>query len=49
MTAISVPVDRRTDTATAVGHPTAWWGMIILITTESMIFIGLLGAYFSLS
>ena len=46
MTAISVPVDRRADTATTAGHPTAWWGMMILITTESMIFIGLLGAYF---
>jgi heme/copper-type cytochrome/quinol oxidase subunit 3 len=29
-------------------HSTAWWGMAALITTESMIFVVLLGAYFFL-
>ncbi len=29
-------------------HSTAWWGMITLIATESMVFVILLGAYFFL-
>jgi heme/copper-type cytochrome/quinol oxidase subunit 3 len=29
-------------------HSTAWWGMATLITTESMVFVILLGAYFFL-
>ncbi len=29
-------------------HSSAWWGMMTLITTESMIFVVLLGAYFFL-
>lgn len=41
--AVTVPIDRPRATG---GHPTAWWGMLVLITTEAMIFIGLLGAYF---
>jgi cytochrome c oxidase subunit III len=28
------------------GYPTAWWGMVVLITTEAMIFLSLLSAYF---
>ena len=36
-----VPTTKRT-------YSTAWWGMAALITTESMIFVVLLGAYFFL-
>jgi heme/copper-type cytochrome/quinol oxidase subunit 3 len=39
----AVPV--RT-TARTRGYPTAWWGMAVFITTEFMIFLGLLSAYF---
>ncbi|HEY7440150.1 MAG TPA: heme-copper oxidase subunit III [Acidimicrobiia bacterium] len=28
------------------GYSTAWWGMVVLITTEAMIFLALLSAYF---
>ncbi len=28
------------------GYPTAWWGMVVLITTEAMVFVALLSAYF---
>lgn len=28
------------------GRGTAWWGMVMLITTEAMLFFGLLAAYF---
>jgi cytochrome c oxidase subunit 3 len=28
------------------GYSTAWWGMVVLITTEAMVFIALLSAYF---
>jgi heme/copper-type cytochrome/quinol oxidase subunit 3 len=28
------------------GYPTAWWGMVVLITTEAMVFLALLSAYF---
>ena len=28
------------------GYSTAWWGMVVLITTESMVFLALLAAYF---
>ena len=41
MTAVGVPRTART-----TGRPTAWWGMLAMITTESMIFAGLLGGYF---
>ncbi len=27
-------------------RPPAWWGMMMLVTTEAMIFVGLLSAYF---
>jgi heme/copper-type cytochrome/quinol oxidase subunit 3 len=30
------------------GYSTAWWGMAMLILTESMVFLGLVGAYFFL-
>ena len=30
----------------ARGHPTAWWGMVILILTEATLFGGLLSSYF---
>jgi heme/copper-type cytochrome/quinol oxidase subunit 3 len=29
-------------------RPTAWWGMAMVITTESMLFVGLLSSYFYL-
>ncbi|HMC53029.1 MAG TPA: cytochrome c oxidase subunit 3 [Acidimicrobiales bacterium] len=32
----------------ARGHPTAWWGMVILIMTEATLFGGLLSSYFFL-
>jgi heme/copper-type cytochrome/quinol oxidase subunit 3 len=28
------------------GYPTAWWGMVVLITTEAMVFMALLASYF---
>jgi heme/copper-type cytochrome/quinol oxidase subunit 3 len=28
------------------GYPTAWWGMVVLIGTEAMVFLALLSAYF---
>jgi heme/copper-type cytochrome/quinol oxidase subunit 3 len=28
------------------GYPPAWWGMVVLITTEGMVFLALLSAYF---
>jgi heme/copper-type cytochrome/quinol oxidase subunit 3 len=28
------------------GYPTAWWGTVVLIATEAMVFIALLSAYF---
>jgi heme/copper-type cytochrome/quinol oxidase subunit 3 len=28
------------------GYSTAWWGMVVLVTTEAMVFIALLSAYF---
>jgi cytochrome c oxidase subunit III len=33
---------------TKPAYSTAWWGMVTLITTESMVFVILLGAYFFL-
>ena len=30
----------------AGSRPPAWWGMMMLVTTEAMIFLGLLSAYF---
>ncbi len=28
------------------GYPTAWWGMVVLIATEAMVFLALLSSYF---
>jgi heme/copper-type cytochrome/quinol oxidase subunit 3 len=28
------------------GYPTAWWGMVVLISTEALVFLALLSAYF---
>jgi heme/copper-type cytochrome/quinol oxidase subunit 3 len=28
------------------GYSTAWWGMVVLITTEAMVFLALLASYF---
>jgi cytochrome c oxidase subunit III len=39
----AVPIDLAPRTR---GYSTAWWGMVVLITTEAMIFIALLSAYF---
>jgi cytochrome c oxidase subunit 3 len=39
--AISAPIAPRTR-----GYSTAWWGMVMLITTEAMIFLALLSSYF---
>jgi heme/copper-type cytochrome/quinol oxidase subunit 3 len=39
--AISTPTAARTR-----GYSTAWWGMVMLITTEAMIFLALLSSYF---
>lgn len=30
------------------GYPTAWWGMVVFITTEGMVFLALLSTYFFL-
>jgi heme/copper-type cytochrome/quinol oxidase subunit 3 len=43
MTDIAVSVETAPRTR---GYSTAWWGMVILIMTEAMIFIALLSAYF---
>ena len=47
VTASPATVPVRTTTRTR-GYPTAWWGMAVFITTEFMIFLGLLSAYFFL-
>lgn len=41
MTTLALPTTKRT-------YSTAWWGMVTLIATESMIFAILLGSYFFL-
>ena len=38
---LTVPTQKR-------GYSTAWWGMMTLIATESMVFVCLLGSYFFL-
>jgi heme/copper-type cytochrome/quinol oxidase subunit 3 len=42
---VAVPVETAPVTR---GYSTAWWGMVVLITTEAMIFLSLLSAYFFL-
>ena len=49
MSQTAVPVDQPVAIETAPrtrGYSTAWWGMVVLITTESMVFLALLAAYF---
>lgn len=43
MSQAAVPVETAPRTR---GYSTAWWGMVVLIMTESMVFITLLSAYF---
>jgi heme/copper-type cytochrome/quinol oxidase subunit 3 len=43
MSAAVVPVETAPATR---GYSTAWWGMVVLITTEAMIFLALISAYF---
>ena len=38
----------RAGPAHRAATPTAWWGMVVLITTEAMVFLALLAAYFFL-
>jgi heme/copper-type cytochrome/quinol oxidase subunit 3 len=42
---VAVPVETAPVTR---GYSTAWWGMVVLIMTEAMIFLSLLSAYFFL-
>ena len=49
MTTTTIPPD--TSLVSPTGKPTystAWWGMVTLISTESMVFVILLGSYFFL-
>jgi heme/copper-type cytochrome/quinol oxidase subunit 3 len=45
MTQVAIPVETTT---VHRGYSTAWWGMVVLVTTEGMIFLALLSAYFFL-
>ncbi len=45
----SVPPPTTVTVATASptrGYSTAWWGMLVLVTTEGMVFLALLSSYF---
>jgi len=42
----ALPVPEATVPVKGEGRPTAWWGMVCLIMTESTIFAGLIGSYF---
>jgi len=42
----AVPVPEAMVPVKGEGRPTAWWGMVCLIMTESTIFAGLIGSYF---
>lgn len=44
----AVPVATMITPTTKRAYSSAWWGMVSLITTESMIFVILLGGYFFL-
>jgi cytochrome c oxidase subunit I+III len=49
MSQSALPVDSRLPLPPAPrtrGYSTGWWGMVVLITTESMVFLALLAAYF---
>jgi cytochrome c oxidase subunit III len=43
---VSAPAIRIEPVPRTRGYPTAWWGMVVLITTEAMVFIALLSSYF---
>ena len=43
---MSAPAVRIEPVPRTRGYPTAWWGMVVLITTEAMVFLALLSAYF---
>jgi heme/copper-type cytochrome/quinol oxidase subunit 3 len=43
---MSAPAVRIQPVPRTRGYSTAWWGMVVLITTEAMVFIALLSAYF---
>jgi cytochrome c oxidase subunit III len=43
---VSSPAIRIEPVPRTRGYPTAWWGMVVLITTEAMVFIALLASYF---
>jgi cytochrome c oxidase subunit III len=45
---LAVPAPDRVRPTTKRGYSTAWWGMVSLITTESMVFVCLLGSFFFL-
>src|SRR5689334_22356830 len=47
MSVAAIPADITTPTKTR-GYSTAWWGMVVLIATEAMVFAVLLSAYFFL-
>ena len=46
MSTVAVPIPEATAPVRGEGRPTAWWGMVCLIMTESTIFAGLIGSYF---
>jgi cytochrome c oxidase subunit III len=46
MSAAVVPVVPVETAPVTRGYSTAWWGMVVLITTEAMIFLALISAYF---
>ncbi len=43
---MSTPAVRIEPVPRTQGYPTAWWGMVVLIATEAMVFLSLLSAYF---
>jgi heme/copper-type cytochrome/quinol oxidase subunit 3 len=43
---LSAPAVRIEPVPSTRGYSTAWWGMVVLITTEAMVFIVLLAAYY---
>jgi heme/copper-type cytochrome/quinol oxidase subunit 3 len=43
---MSAPAVRIEPVPRTRGYSTAWWGMVVLITTEAMVFLALLAAYF---
>jgi heme/copper-type cytochrome/quinol oxidase subunit 3 len=45
---VTVSVESVRPSTTKRTYSTAWWGMVMLIATEGMIFLGLLGSYFFL-